>query len=89
MKLKNLLEIGTTKILLHLHKEDDSRYSEFLDRVVQSRSTLALALKELQEERLVKRRVMDTRPVQTRYTLTTLGKDIAQHLMTIQNLLCV
>jgi len=61
--------------------------SELKMEVTRSRSTLALALRELQEERLIEREVVDTRPVQTRYSLTGLGAEVAGHLSEIKRLI--
>jgi len=55
--------------------------------VTRSRSTLALALRELQEEKLIEREVVDARPVQTRYSLTGLGEEVAGHLSEIKRLI--
>ena len=55
-----------------------------MDKVVQSRSTLALALKDAQEDQVVERTVEDTRPVQTRYSLTETGREVAEHLLQIR-----
>jgi DNA-binding HxlR family transcriptional regulator len=60
---------------------------ELKEEVTRSRSTLALALRELQEERLIEREVVDTRPVQTRYSLTGLGAEVAGHLSEIKRLI--
>ena len=61
--------------------------SELKEEVTRSRSTLALALRELQEMRLIEREVVDTRPVQTRYSLTGLGAEVAGHLSEIKRLI--
>lgn len=87
MKMKAIFEIAIIKVLLYLFETDNTRYSELLDEVIQSRSTLALSLRDLQDDQLIERRVIATRPVQTRYTLTSSGKDVAEHLSTIKKLI--
>jgi len=87
LKMKAVIDTATIKILLHLFERDNARYSELLEEVIQRRSTLALALRDLQEEQLVGREVMDARPVQTRYSLTSRGEEVAKHLSAIKNLI--
>ena len=80
------MNIACVKVVLHLYQTANSRYSELLRNLVKSRSTLALALRDLQEEGLINRRVKPTRPVQTSYTLTEKGKQVAEHLSAIARL---
>ncbi|MCD6530053.1 winged helix-turn-helix transcriptional regulator [Candidatus Bathyarchaeota archaeon] len=63
------------------------RYSDLLKNVVPNRSSLALALRELQEDMIVERKVEATRPIKTFYSLTDLGDKIAQHIIAIRELL--
>jgi len=76
--------MALVKVLLYLFERRDARYSEILGEAVLSRSTLALTLRDLQEDQLIERRVIATRPVQTRYTLTGRGREIAEHLYAIK-----
>lgn len=87
MRVKAVIDAATIRILLHLHDGGEARYSELMEEVTRSRSTLALALRELQEEGLVEREVVDTRPVQTRYSLTGLGAEVAGHLSEVKRLI--
>jgi len=87
MKLSVVLQITSIKVVLHLYQTTSSRYSELLRNLIESRSTLALALRDLQEEGLIERRVKPTRPVQTSYTLTEDGEQVAEHLSAIERLL--
>jgi DNA-binding HxlR family transcriptional regulator len=41
---------------------------------------LSANLKELEKEELIKRRVVTTKPIQTYYSLTEKGRDIAKRL---------
>ena len=85
--MKAVIDIATIKILLYLFDEGNARCSELMEEVIQSRSTLARALRDLQEEQLIEREVMDTRPVQTRYSLSSQGIEIAEHLSSIKNVI--
>lgn len=51
--MKAVIDAATIRILLHLSERGDARYSELKEEVTRSRSTLALALRELQEIRLM------------------------------------
>jgi len=84
---KNLFDLSDARIMLYLEHKGVARYSDLLDNVISSRSTLAGALTQLQEERLIERKVKDTRPIQTEYVLTEKGKDFAQLLIQIKELL--
>ena len=76
------------KILLYLgNKKKEVRYSDLLRNVIPNRSSLASALRELQKDMIVERKVEATRPIKTFYSLTELGDKIAQHIMAIQELL--
>lgn len=87
MRMKAVFEIGNIKVLLYLLENGSARYSELLREVIPSRSTLALTLRDLQEDQIVERRVEATRPVQTWYSLTSTGKEIAEHLSDIKKLI--
>ncbi len=84
---KNLFELSDTRILFYLRQKVVVRYSDLLEGVIKSRSTLAGALTQLQRQGLIERKVKDTRPIQTEYALTEKGKDFAQLLIEIKELL--
>ncbi|MHA1227857.1 MAG: winged helix-turn-helix transcriptional regulator [Candidatus Hodarchaeales archaeon] len=85
--MSSFFEIPNIKVILRLLEVGEARYSELLDGVIGSRSTLALALRELQEDGLVERRVLATRPVQTNYALTVTGGEVAGHLSAMKKLI--
>jgi len=86
MKMEAIFEISNIKVLLYLLEKGNARYSELLRDVIPSRSTLALTLKDLQDDHLVERKVEATRPVQTWYILTSRARKIAEHLSAIKKL---
>ena len=67
----------TIRVLLFIHARNEVRYSD-LARRINSRGTLSLALKELEEEKLVSRRVVTARPIQSFYALSEKGKRVAE-----------
>jgi DNA-binding HxlR family transcriptional regulator len=87
MKMKAVLELSNVRIMLYLLEKGGARYSEILKSVDLSRGALALTLRDLQEDGLIERRVEATRPVQTTYSLTARGKEIAKHLEGIKKLI--
>ena len=86
MKMKAVLELSNIRIMLYLLEKGSARYSEILKDVGLSRGALALALRDLQDDGLIERKVEATRPIQTTYSLTTNGKEIAKHLESIKKL---
>lgn len=72
--------------MLYLLEKGSSRYSEILKDVGLSRGALALALRDLQDDGLIERKVKAARPIQTTYLLTAKGKEIAEHLESIRKI---
>ena len=86
MKIYSLLETPSVKILFFLHEKGEVRYTD-LTKLMTSRGTLSLNLKELEEEGLVQRRIVATKPIQAYYSLTDKGKEIAFLLSKIKKTL--
>lgn len=86
MKLSAVLEIPSIRILLYIHQKGEIRYSELM-RVVESRGTLSINLKELEEENLIKRRVEPTKPIQSYYSLSAKGVEVAKRLEEIKKII--
>jgi DNA-binding HxlR family transcriptional regulator len=86
VKISALLETPSVKILLYLHEHDEVRYTE-LTKLIASRGTLSLNIKELEEEGLIQRRILTTKPIQSFYSLTEKGVEIAFLLCKIKKLL--
>ena len=86
MKITQIIQIASVQILLYLLKKGEVRHSE-LSETVNSRGTLSLSLKDLIEEGLIQRRVLDTKPIQSLYSLTEKGVLIAKEMYEIQILM--
>lgn len=89
MKISSILNSPSVKIVLFLYDKGEARYAELV-RLIASRSTLSMALKELDEDGLIKRRVITSKPIQTYYSLTDKGRQVAELLkemkLTLQNI---
>jgi len=86
VKISSLLQKPAIKILLFLHEKGEVRYVD-LTKLIASRGTLSLNLKELSEEGLIQRRIVTTKPIQAHYSLTNKGTKIAIHLDRIKKTL--
>ena len=86
LKISALLQKPAVRILFFLHEKGEVRYTD-LTKLIASRGTLSLNLKELSEEGLIQRRVVTTKPIQVHYSLTDKGKEIAIHLDKIKKTL--
>ncbi len=81
MKISAILNSPNVKILLYLYDScrcEGARFSELLKNVVVVRSTLAYTLAELEDEGLVYRKVISSKPIQVRYLLTDKGMAVAE-----------
>lgn len=83
MKVSKLVEVPSVKILLFIFEKDEVRYIDLTD-LIDSRGTLSVNLKELEKEELIKRRVVTTKPIQTYYSVTKKGEEIAKRLKEIK-----
>lgn len=79
VKISAVLDLATVRLLLLIHSKGEVRYAE-LGKLIPSRGTLTLSLKELDEEGLVVRRIVSSRPVKSYYSLTKNGTRIASLL---------
>jgi DNA-binding HxlR family transcriptional regulator len=86
MKLSAMLENPSIKIMLFIHEKGEVRYTE-LAELIASRGTLSKSLKELEEERLIERRVETAKPIRSYYSLTEKGKKIADRLEEIRRII--
>lgn len=85
MRFSALLETASVKILLYLYENGEVRYKD-LTKLIDSRGTLSLNIRELQEERLIQRSIVTTKPIQAYYSLTEKGKEIAFLLRKIEKI---
>ena len=85
--MEGIFDISNVKILLYLLEKEKARYSDLLKYVIPVRSTLALTLRELKEDRLIERRVEASTPVKTWYSLTDLGREAAEHLQALKDVI--
>lgn len=86
VKISVLLETPSVKILLFLYECGEVRYTD-LTKLIASRGTLSLNIKELEAEGLIRRRILTTKPIQAHYSLTDRGKEIAALLSKIEKIL--
>jgi len=79
VKISAILEAPSVKILLFMLEKGEVRYTDLAD-LFSSRGTLSLNLKDLEEEKLIQRRVVTSKPIQAYYSLTDGGREIAKRL---------
>jgi DNA-binding HxlR family transcriptional regulator len=82
LKITSLLELATPRLLLFVHDRGEVRYSD-LSKLVPSRGTLSTSLKELEEEGLLTRRIVSSKPIKAYYSLTKRGAKVAGFLADI------
>jgi len=83
LRIGNILKTPTVVILLFMLEKGEARYSQLAD-LVGSRGTLSAALNELEEDGLISRRVLDSKPIRTFYSLTAKGRDVAAGFMAVK-----
>jgi DNA-binding HxlR family transcriptional regulator len=86
MKISSIIEVPCVQILFFIHDRGEVRYSE-LAELIQSRGTLSLNLKHLEQEGLIKRRIVTTKPIQSLYSLSEKGTKIARKLADVRKAL--
>jgi len=83
VKISKIIESPAVVLLLFLLESGEVRHSEFSE-VFTSRGTISNNLNDLEDEELIKRRVVNTKPVESYYMLTDAGLKIATLLSTIK-----
>lgn len=86
MRISQVIKIPTIRILLCLYQKGEIRHAQ-LSKLTVSRGTLSLSLRELEGEGLVQRKILDTKPLQSNYSLTEKGTAIAKQLFEIEHLI--
>jgi DNA-binding HxlR family transcriptional regulator len=79
LKISALLENPSIKILLHISDKQEVRFTE-LTKLIDSRGALSNNLRALENEGLISRRVVTSKPIQAYYSLTEKGKKVAANL---------
>jgi DNA-binding HxlR family transcriptional regulator len=85
VKITKILQLPSVQILLHICKRVETRHSD-LAKIIASRGSLSANLKTLENEMLIERRVVPSKPVKTFYALTPKGKEIAIKLTEIEQI---
>ena len=86
VKISAMLQSASVRILLFIYEKGEVRYKDLMN-LITSRGTLSLNLKELDEEGLIQRRVVSTKPIQSYYSLTEKGVKIAKRLNEMKSIL--
>ena len=76
MRITKILMVPSVKILLFMGAKGDVRYTD-LAKLIASRGVLSNNLKSLEKEELLKRTVINTKPIKTYYSLSEKGKKVA------------
>lgn len=79
MKISRVLQIPSIQILLFLYEKGEVRYSRLV-KLIASRGTLSLSVRELEEEDLIERRIETSKPIKSFYSLTAKGSEVAERL---------
>lgn len=90
--LRKLFGKGRIDVLFFINGKRSARFADIrkfcLDYgIIGSRGTVSIILRNLTDMKLVERRVATTRPVQTFYEITQLGRQVVGHLKSIKRLL--
>ena len=88
--IDNSLKIVGKKFTMHILRNmillKQKRFSEFLKSIEGiSTKTLSIRLQEMEEEHLITREIIDTRPLYIKYSLTEKGKAIEPILVQMAN----
>jgi len=86
VKISAILGVPSVKILLFMLEKGEIRYTDLAD-LFTSRGTLSLSLSDLEEEKLIQRRIVASKPIQAYYSLTQKGKEIAKLMNEMKRLL--
>jgi DNA-binding HxlR family transcriptional regulator len=91
-QLRKLFGKGYIEVLFFIDEKRSVRFSDIrrlcLDSgIVGSRGTVPIILRNLVNQHLIEREVVATRPIQTFYKITELGKQVAHHLRSVKQLL--
>jgi DNA-binding HxlR family transcriptional regulator len=89
--LRKMSKTGFYETLEFVREKGSVHYAEILkydleNHIVQSRATVTLIVRGLSKMNLIKRTIMDTRPIRTVYQPTEKGLKLLKHLKEIEKL---
>lgn len=89
--LRKMSKKGFYETLIFICEKGSIHYCDILDynlsnRIVQSRATVTLIIRSLTRLGLIKRIVVDSRPIRTIYQPTKKGQELLKHLNAIEHL---
>jgi len=89
--LRKLSKKGYYETFNYICKKETAHYSEILkydldNGFVKSRATVTLIVRNLSKMNLIKRTIIDSRPIRTIYQPTQKGLKLLQHLQEIEQL---
>jgi DNA-binding HxlR family transcriptional regulator len=89
--LRKMSKKGYYETLRFISQKGSAHYSEILDYdlktpIVESRATVTLIIRNLTALGLIKRSIVDSRPVRTIYQPTERGQKLLEHLHAIEQL---
>jgi DNA-binding HxlR family transcriptional regulator len=76
LKISKILTVPSVKILLFMLNKEKARYTDLVNLIV-SRGVLSSNLKALEKEDILTRTVINSKPIQTYYTLSIRGRKVA------------
>lgn len=86
--MRFLFRKGAIEMVLHLRKAGEVSYYQLLKKgFVGSRETFSTLLKELEKKNIVRRRLLNTRPLRVLYALTSKGNEVAEVLEKLEKIL--
>ena len=90
--LRKMSKKGFYETLEFIYEKESVHYSDILkfsvdNQIVQSRATVTLIVRGLLKLNLIKRTVMDSRPIRTIYEPTEKGSELFRHLREIETTL--
>ena len=81
-----MLQAPAVRILLFLYEKGEVRYTD-LSKLIPSRGTLSDNLKGLEEEGLIQRKVVPSRPIESYYSLSEKGQEVAKRFNEVQEMM--
>ena len=87
MKIQSLLDDPVVKVLRYLGQKQEVRYIEIQNNVKLSRSTINAVIHNLEEHKLIARRISATKPIQVYYSMTQKGKEALGYFEKLRSLI--